>query len=90
MASSYTKDPDATLDWAFDWTSWLVDAETIVSHTILTDGTVTEDSSSDDGGVVTVWLSGGEVRDNAEVTCRIVTDQGRTDDRTITVRVRER
>lgn len=81
-------DPDATLDWAFDWSAWLADGETITSHETVPDG-VTVDSSSESAGVVTVWVSGGQLG-SARVTCRITTSAGRVDDRTRMLYVRER
>ena len=88
--STFIKDGDAVLDWQFDWTSWLAEDETIVEHQIIvTSGEVTVDSSSEEDGVVTAWLSQAEPR-TVRVTCRITTSQGRTDDRTITLRVQDR
>ena len=90
MNTAYRIDPDATLDWAFDWgKNWLADSETITGHTITTSGTVTVDSSSAAAGKVTVWLSGAADR-RATVTCRITTNQGRTDDRSLTLIVGDR
>lgn len=48
------------------------------------------DSSSTVGGVPTVWLSGGTAGEAYVVRCRIVTSDGRTDDRSIVVQVRDR
>ena len=88
MPSTITIDPDAVLDLAFDWTDWLGATETISSYTADVTG-VTEDSISEALGVVTVWVSAA-VAGIAYVTCHIVTDQGREDDRTMTLRVVER
>lgn len=41
-------------------------------------------------GIVTVWLSGGDTGSTYDVACRITTDAGRTDERTIHIRIRER
>lgn len=87
--NSFVKDPDATLDWKFDWTDWLASNETVTTHTIETDG-LTVDTSTEDSGTVTVWLSGGTNGETVNVTCRITTDQGRTDDRTVRIAIRER
>jgi len=67
----------------------MAESETITGHTITTTGTVTVDSSSVSAGAVTVWLSGA-AGSRVQVTCRIVTNQGRTDDRTLTLLVGER
>lgn len=89
MTSQFTIDPDAVLDYSFDWSAWLSDTETIDSHEFVTTDGITVDSSTETSGVVTAWLSGA-TGTRQKVTCRITTDQGRTDDRTITLNVRER
>jgi len=84
------KDPSAVLDYAFDWTEWLATGETITDHTITADTGITVDSSTEDDGIVTVWLSGGTAGINYKVACLITTSAGRTDERTIWITVRER
>jgi len=88
--NQYTKDPSAILDWAFDWTDWLAAAETITDHTITADTGITVGSSTKDTGVVTVWLSGGTAGINYKVACKITTSAGRTDERTIWIKVTDR
>ena len=90
--NAYTKDPDAVLDWKFDWSRWLAAGETITSHTVTPTAGLTVDSSlvTDDDTSVTAWLSGGTAGTRYTVTCHIVTSAGRADDRTIYVYVRER
>ena len=88
---TFLRDPDSVLDFAFDWaTSWLDAGETITDVTITADPGITVDSHSEASGVVTVWLSGGTAGTNYSVACQIVTSAGRTDERTVTIRVRER
>jgi len=89
VSTAFRTDPDATLDWVFDWSAWLAESETITAHTIETSGTVTVDSSSVSAGAVTVWLSAA-AGSRVQVTCRIVTSQGRTDDRSLTLLVGDR
>ena len=84
------KDPSAVLDYAFDWTGWLAAGETITYHTITADTGITADSSTEDAGKVTVWLSGGTAGINYKVACKITTTAGRTDERTIWIKVVER
>lgn len=86
--SRFTLDPDATLDFSFDWTAWLEDDETISDHEIVADG-VTVDSSDEDSGIVTVWLSDAQ-RGERLVVCRVTTSEGRVDDRTLTLSVVDR
>ncbi len=88
--NQYTKDPSAVLDWAFDWTDWLAAAETITNHTITADTGLTVDPSTEDAGVVTVWLSGGTAGENYKVACLVETSAGRTDERTIWIKVTNR
>ena len=84
------KDPSAVLDYVFDWTGWLAAAETITDHTITADTGITVDSSAESDGKVTVWLSGGTAGINYKVACLITTTAGRTDERTIWIKVVER
>lgn len=85
----YVKDPDAVVDFAFDWSNYLDDGETISSYTVTVDG-VTLDSDSQTTTAVTAWLSGGTDGTVAEVNCEIVTSDARTDQRTIAIKIRER
>ncbi len=89
MADSYIKDPDAVLDYQWDWTAWLPDDDTIASATVTADTGLTVDSSTDTATTVTAWLSGGTAGQSYGVTCHVVTADGREDDRTITILVRQ-
>ena len=84
------KDPSAVLDYVFDWTEWLATGETITDHTITADTGITVDSSTESDGKVTVWLSGGTAGQNYKVACKITTSAGRTDERTLWIRVVDR
>jgi len=92
------KDPSAVLDYAYDWTEWLANGETIAVDsetgekliTITADTGITVDSSTEDDGKVTVWLSGGTAGINYKVACKITTSAGRTDERTIWIKVVDR
>jgi len=90
LDNQYLKDPSAVLDWAFDWTDWLATGETITDHTITADTGITVDSSTEDTGKVTVWLSGGTAGINYKVACKITSTAGRTDERTIWIKVTNR
>lgn len=87
---TWEKDPSAVLDWQFNWTNWLAAAETISSATVTVESGLTKDSQSNDTSTVTVWLSGGTLGETYEVTCRVTTNQGRTDERTIGIRLTDR
>lgn len=86
----FTKDPDAVLDYKWDWVKWLQDAESIISHSMEADPGITIDSSDHTATAVIAWLSGGTVKGRYRVRCRITTDQGRTDDRSVFLEIQER
>jgi len=101
MADTFIKDPDAVLDYKFDWkaltngtgtSDWLGTTETISSHTIDADTGITVASSalSDGNTSVTVWLSGGTHGYDYAVRCEVVTSGARTDERTMFIQARER
>lgn len=77
---TFEKDPDAVLDYFWDWNDWLENDE-ISTHEILLPEGIVLDDSSELNGVVTAWISGGTVNTSYIVTCRVVTSWGRTDDR---------
>jgi hypothetical protein len=84
-------DPDARLDYTFDWTDWLDTDETITDFTVTAGTGITIDGDPTEAdGVVTVWLTDGTEGTNAAVTCHVVTSAGRQDDRTFRVRVQQR
>lgn len=93
------KDPDAVLDYVFDWAAltngtgtsdWLESGETISSYVVTVGSGLTLDSDSQSSGQVTAWVSGGTAGETYTVACRISTSAGRTDERTVKVRVVER
>jgi hypothetical protein len=86
----WDKDPDAVLDYCLDWSKWLANNEHITQSTWTPSAGVTVESTTATASVTTVWLSGGTPGYPFTIVNHIVTDQGRQDDRTITIRVRER
>ncbi len=93
------KDPDAKLDFGFDWKpathgkdepDWLEADETITSYVITVPAGLTKVSDIQADGVVVVWLSGGTVGEWYEIACLITTSAGRTDKRTISIQIQER
>jgi hypothetical protein len=87
---TYVKDPQAVLDWVFDWSEWLAIGETITARTVTVETGLVKDSDSATTDTVTVWLSGGTAGVSYQVACRITTSSARTDERTITIRVQQR
>jgi len=104
MTTFYTKDPDAVLDYYFDWraqtnqndaekTNWLATGETVSTYTVTTSSTYLVKDSDDlqnSDTVVVAWLSGGVAGETYYVTCHIVTTDNREEDRTIGIKVEER
>lgn len=83
------KDPDAVLDYGWNWSPWL-DGDTLTDHTITATAGITVDDSSRSATAVTVRLSGGTAGEEYEVTCHVETSAGEEDDRTIVIPVRQR
>lgn len=84
----FNKDPDETLDYGIDWSSWLLDDTIISSLWIVPDG-LTESLADFDDTFSLIWLSGGDSVSVYEVTNRITTAEGRIKDQTIFLRVEE-
>lgn len=88
----FTKDPDAVLDYSMPWT--LEEGDSIDTATWAIDDPPDDDLEIDSqavvGGVPTVWVSGGTAGETYRLRCRVVTDEGRTDDRTFHIRIEER
>lgn len=90
MPNVFDKDPNAVLDYQWDWSDWLAASETISSASLIVDTGITLDSQDDTDTTVTAWLSGGTAGDGYRVVCRITTNQARIEDRSIYLICRER
>ncbi len=96
--TSYTHDPDSTLDYQWDWSDWLPDGDTITAATVTIINTdaadetpATVDSSSFTDTTVTAWISGGNTAFSPyTAVCHVSTLALREDDRSITLKVKER
>lgn len=106
-AGSYTKDPNAVLDYPYDWAAaedelgdpikpWLEPGDIIVDATASVSTFVDDpnplfiESVHFTDTTTTVWLSGGTVGKTYLVTIHVLTFDGREDDRTIRIRIKER
>lgn len=85
------KDPNAVLDYSLDWSKYLAPlADTLTSAVFTSDnGTVVESSTYTSSSARAV-VSGGTVGSTATLTCRITTVGGRTDDRSVYLKIVER
>ncbi len=86
---TFTKDPNAVLDYTIDWARWLAGDQIATSQWIVPTG-LTKMADSKTVTTATVWLSGGTAGQSYTVTNRITTAAGRTEDRSFIARVEER
>jgi hypothetical protein len=86
--SFYKKDPDAVLDYTVDWGPYLTPlSDTILSVTWITSAGLTKVSDTHTTTAATAFVSGGVLDEVETLTCRIVTAGGRTDDRTLSIKI---
>lgn len=88
--TSYVKDPDAVLNYRWDWAEFLGDSDTITASEMITETGIVVDSDDNDTTSATVVLSGGTVGETYEVTNRITTAAGLVNDHTIRIRIEQR
>jgi hypothetical protein len=81
---SFSKDPDAKLDYTVDWTKWLNGDTISKSEWIVPDGLNDEDDSNT-STTATIWLSGGTTGHEYTVTNRITTAGSRVNDRSFKI-----
>lgn len=88
---TFRKDPDAILDYGFDWSDWLESGETITGSTWTVPTGISEGANSRNDTSVKVWLSGGTAGEAYVISCKITTSVSpRVDERSLTVMVEER
>jgi len=85
----FVKDPNAVMDFTIDWSNWLGSDTISASSWPEIDSGITKDSDAKTDTQTVIWLSGGTAGEQYYMTNRIVTVGGRTQDRTIAVRVKE-
>lgn len=91
MTKAVAKDPQERLDYTLDLTAPLtLDADTIATASVAVPAGITKDLEDHTDLEVVVWLSGGTHGINYPVTFTATTAGGRTYERTIEVRVRNR
>jgi hypothetical protein len=85
-----SKDPDAFLDYGVNWTAWLAEGETIAASEWEIEDGVTGSSESFTDTTTTVWVADGTVGTVYTLTNRITTSEGRIDDRSLRIQIRQR
>lgn len=83
------KDPQAKLDYKWDWTAWLA-GDTIASATVTGPDGITISDVSHDTTTVTAWVAGGTLKTRYGLVCHVVTAGGREDDRTLTLQIEDK
>lgn len=90
-----SKDPDAVKPYLWNWSEYLGDNDTIVDADFVTyaaaedtDAVAVTDSAFDTI-TATAWLAGGLVGRKELITCRITTQAGIQDDRTLYLTIKE-
>lgn len=93
----FLKDSGAVVDFNMDWGASYLQAGEIISTSSWTiwptgavDDLAVEQEPPLTGSVATVFVTKGILNHRYQLTNRITTDQGRTDERSFTVRIVER
>jgi hypothetical protein len=87
------KDPDAILDYSTDWRPWLTQAgDSLASFAAFaaSGASITIDAVINTAGIISAIVSGGQVNELEPVTYHVETVGGRTDERTIYLKIVER
>ena len=95
MSTQYAavKDPDASLPFGFDWSSWVTTGDSVASCTVSVtspsgDGSpITAGTPSVSSNISSAVLSAGTAGNSYTVTFRVTTASGYIDDRSIFIRV---
>lgn len=91
MHYDFEHDPEAELDYTIDWAKWLEVNDTIAAHAFTVPTGLTQpNASSHTDTTSTVWIAGGTRGRTYQVVGEITTTDGRTDQRTITLLVKDR
>jgi len=89
---AYVKDPGATLDYSINWGGGYLQSGESLSSSIWTifPTDMTQSSASNTASTASITVSGGSAGQIYQLSNRITTSQGRTDERSITIRVEQR
>jgi hypothetical protein len=80
------KTPGGVLDYPFNWEKWL-GTDTIATAVWTVPTGLTKTAQSETETVANAWISGGVIGTSYKVSCKITTVGGRTEERTIEIRV---
>lgn len=85
-----SKDPDEVLDYRVDWSARVGTDDVIATTEWEVPDGITKDSDTNDDDSTTIWLSGGELGTTYTLLNRITTDDGRTMDQSVKIRIKTR
>lgn len=83
------KDPEAEVDFTLDWSDYLEGSDVIDTVTWTVPSGITKGATANTDTTTTIWLSSGENWEDYIVVCEILTTDGRTDQRSLRVMVRQ-
>jgi hypothetical protein len=86
---TFVKDPDANLDYGFDWELWL-DGDTISTSNWTVESPLVATLESSSNTITGLFIAGGDHGSDYLVTNRITTNGGLTDDRSFQLKIRNR
>lgn len=91
MADSFVKDPQAVLDYTWDWTAWCAGVRTIIDAEVTVPDGLTKVGGADfTDTIVTQVIAGGTLGQRYMLTCRITTAGGIIDERSLWITIRDR
>ncbi|RLB94631.1 MAG: hypothetical protein DRH26_00755 [Deltaproteobacteria bacterium] len=86
---TFTKDPDALLDYGCNWAPWLGKGDTIKSSSWVVPEGITNEGDDHTDTRTTIWLSGGTDKTKYTLVNKIETEEGRKEDRTVIFKMKE-
>jgi hypothetical protein len=86
----FLKDPDATLDYSFDWATWLGTDQITASVWSVDINDAVVGATSFTNTTTMAFVSGGLPGQRVTLSNRITTLGGRIDERSMTLKIRER
>lgn len=86
----FTKQPDDHLDYDIDLRDWMPKGDHVADVSVTTDSGITIASYSYTDENVKLWVKGGEDGKDYDVSVEVKTNEGRTKEFDLQMRVRER
>lgn len=87
LTKNFDKDPQADLDYSINWADWLAGDTLVTSAWATADSTIALGTDTNDDTVTVIWLSGGTLGKSYKVVNTVTTAFGRTEQRTLTIKM---